>query len=550
VNLSPLPIQKFFDNAGRPLNGGLLFTYVAATTTKLATYQDQAGTPNTNPIVLNFRGEANIWLDQTLTYKFVLAPSTDTDPPTNPIWTVDNISAGITFASLTAAIIGRLIWPPTPVEIATLGPSLTGLNVAYEWADVRRFGAICDGVTDDTVALNRAATVARAAYATSGGQNFIEFKGPGPCLVSASLNFSLIDVYAHGEWKHIQATSAQFNVITTTGSTRIFSLRVDGGWDGVTAGQNGNILSATATAPAFPYQIELSSCIFINAKRCHIYIERSGYTSLHRMQCTGAGLHSLQIQGYDLAGNPATTVTTSGSCQWGSTPNGYGIWIEYGANLVFTADIVESTKGIWIGGDNRSLTFRGVYQENTSGGKYLDWSTSSGIGLSVSGAFGGGASVAYNGSWQDVYFDGGNSNFGDPAVPFANRIKQVDSGQITTAVHGALSVTVASVSLPSGTWVITGTLQTADAGAANLQDASFVLTTDVSNSGAASGTSTFEVGTARVYAVPSGSTARLSAATIYQNQTAAPVTYYMRGFFNNSAGTLAYRGEINAVKFQ
>lgn len=94
MNLSPLPIQKFFDNNGNPLNGGKLFTYVAGTTNKVATYTDSGGgTSNANPIILDFRGECNLWIDPQRSYKFVLAPSTDTDPPTNPIWTVDNITA-------------------------------------------------------------------------------------------------------------------------------------------------------------------------------------------------------------------------------------------------------------------------------------------------------------------------------------------------------------------------------------------------------------------------------------------------------------------------
>ena len=94
MNLSPLPIQKFFGNDGQPLVGGQLFTYVAGTSTKQATYTDSSGgTPNTNPIVLDYRGEARVWIDPTLSYKFVLAPATDTDPPTHAIWTVDNITA-------------------------------------------------------------------------------------------------------------------------------------------------------------------------------------------------------------------------------------------------------------------------------------------------------------------------------------------------------------------------------------------------------------------------------------------------------------------------
>ena len=92
VTLSPVFRQQFFGNDGNPLSGGKLFSYLAATTTKTPTYTDSTGgAANTNPIVLDFRGEANIWIEPNKGYKFVLAPSTDTDPPTNPIWTTDNV---------------------------------------------------------------------------------------------------------------------------------------------------------------------------------------------------------------------------------------------------------------------------------------------------------------------------------------------------------------------------------------------------------------------------------------------------------------------------
>jgi hypothetical protein len=161
MNLSPLPIQKFFGNDGNPLNGGLLFTYVAGTTTKLATYKDSTGGPvNTNPIVLDYRGEANIWLDPSLTYKFVLSPSTDTDPPTNPIWTVDNIASGVTAALLTRQFIGAILNPKIPAETTT---STTPTDYAYAPRPeilIRRYGAVLDGTTDDTAALRKALLVA------------------------------------------------------------------------------------------------------------------------------------------------------------------------------------------------------------------------------------------------------------------------------------------------------------------------------------------------------------------------------------------------------
>jgi hypothetical protein len=80
--LSPSPKQKFFDNNGNPLVGGKLFVYVALTTTKATTYTSSTGlSANTNPIILDYRGECNLWLQPNVPYKYVLAPANDTDPP-------------------------------------------------------------------------------------------------------------------------------------------------------------------------------------------------------------------------------------------------------------------------------------------------------------------------------------------------------------------------------------------------------------------------------------------------------------------------------------
>ena len=86
--LTPSPKTAFVDAAGEPLVGGQLYTYIAGTTTLQATYTDStAATANTNPIILDSRGEANVWLGGAI-YKFVLK-----DADGALIWTVDNISA-------------------------------------------------------------------------------------------------------------------------------------------------------------------------------------------------------------------------------------------------------------------------------------------------------------------------------------------------------------------------------------------------------------------------------------------------------------------------
>jgi hypothetical protein len=154
MNLSPLPIQKFFNSNGEPLVGGLLYTYTAGTTTKVATYTDSTGVgTNTNPIVLDYRGECRVWLDITKIYKFILSPPGDTDPPTKAIWTVDNIAAPISFADLTQQVIGLILYPRTAVEIAA---GVTPTNYWYPPGNVLRYGADATGTADSTTAFNSA----------------------------------------------------------------------------------------------------------------------------------------------------------------------------------------------------------------------------------------------------------------------------------------------------------------------------------------------------------------------------------------------------------
>lgn len=144
--LSPLPIQKFFDNSGNPMVGGLLFTYTAGTSTKVATYTDDGGlTQNTNPIVLDYRGECRVWLDPSVSYKFVLSPPGDSDPPVRPIWTVNNITA-----LADSQTIGQILYPRTAEEIAH---GVTPSDYTYPTRNFQRYGIVTDGVTDNATLI-------------------------------------------------------------------------------------------------------------------------------------------------------------------------------------------------------------------------------------------------------------------------------------------------------------------------------------------------------------------------------------------------------------
>lgn len=82
------PRQTFVDGSGNPCSGCRLYSYAAGTTTAQPTYTDASGaTQNTNPVVLDAAGGANIWMGQSA-YKFALLDSYGTT-----LWTVDDVSA-------------------------------------------------------------------------------------------------------------------------------------------------------------------------------------------------------------------------------------------------------------------------------------------------------------------------------------------------------------------------------------------------------------------------------------------------------------------------
>lgn len=135
--LAPQPKAQFFDASGSPLVGGKVFTYAAGTTTPLETYTDETGTtPNTNPVILDSRGECNLWFSPASSYKVVLKSATDVLQ-----WTVDNISTYGTLASQNSN------------NVAITGGTITGVTLTVNViGDVSgNAGTVTNGVYLDAV---------------------------------------------------------------------------------------------------------------------------------------------------------------------------------------------------------------------------------------------------------------------------------------------------------------------------------------------------------------------------------------------------------------
>lgn len=227
MTASPPPLMQF-NQGGIPLSGGRLYTYAAGTTTKITTYVDNLGvTPNTNPILLNTNGECSLWLDPSVNYKLTLSPSTDTDPPTNPFWTVDNISGGISSTSLNNLITGY----------ATTATSATTTTLTTN----SQYQQYFTGTTTQTVVLPDVTTL------TLGRKFLIENNSTGIVTVNSFGGNLVASVPA--------LTNCVVTCILITGATAA-------SWDVVRVNQNKNELtSVTATIATGKLTLGLQPCV-------------------------------------------------------------------------------------------------------------------------------------------------------------------------------------------------------------------------------------------------------------------------------------------------
>lgn len=138
ANLAPVLRQRFFDADGKPLAGGKLWSYAAGTGFAVLkdTYTTQAGTvANTNPVVLDADGEADIWLGagaydfrvfdasnvlQFTTLNVSVDPSAFQGPIT--LQSLDNTAARIDMITLT-----RGNGSGDKLRLATIGNTLNGV---------------------------------------------------------------------------------------------------------------------------------------------------------------------------------------------------------------------------------------------------------------------------------------------------------------------------------------------------------------------------------------------------------------------------------------
>lgn len=155
---------QFLDNSGNPLTGGKIYTYAAGTTTPQTTYTSRTGLiPNANPIILDAAGRTpeQIWSTEGLIYKYVVTDSNDV-----LIRSWDNIGGSVVASNLAQDLANTTDNAKGDALVGFRQSNASGFltgavqktvnSKLQDFVSVKDFGAVGDGVADDTAAFNAA----------------------------------------------------------------------------------------------------------------------------------------------------------------------------------------------------------------------------------------------------------------------------------------------------------------------------------------------------------------------------------------------------------
>lgn len=215
VHEAPIGVKpQFVLDSGLPAVGNKLFFYQAGSSTKQDTFSDWTGlSANSNPLTLNSLGEPDtqIWFTAGLNYKVVYAPSNDTDPPTSPIWTLDNLR-GINDATVTSDQWLESGFTPTFISttsFSVLGDQTSLFQIGRRLKSINGSGTIYSTITNSVFGAVTTVTVSNDSGVLDSGLSSVSYG------ILSSVNDSM----PRGVFTTVTDIRGQTYVAGTTGGT-------------------------------------------------------------------------------------------------------------------------------------------------------------------------------------------------------------------------------------------------------------------------------------------------------------------------------------------
>ena len=349
--LTPTAKMQFLDASGAPLVGGKLHTYTAGTTTPQDTYTDSSGgTPNQNPVILDSRGEANVWLGGA-NYKFKLTNAADVE-----IWTVDNISAPT--SGVSPALSGNVT-----VDTNSSSPALkitqTGTGLALrvqDSADPDSTPTVIDGTGKlgvGTASPSELVDISggNLAFTSSGGTSYAKIT-PGASLTDiASIGATALTLTTNGS-ERVRVTDTGLVGIGKTPSA------------GVALDVNGSVTASTSIITDTITERTASAGVTVGG----VLLKSSLISGVYRPITAATAVASTSGTSVDFTGIPSWVKRITVILQGVSTSGATGLYILLGTGATPTY-VSTGYAGGASTGSNAILTNNvttGVYVATTS----------------------------------------------------------------------------------------------------------------------------------------------------------------------------------------
>ncbi len=219
--------------------------------------------------------------------------------------------------------VGLILYPITSAETAA---SVTIVSYNYVPGDVRRYGAKCDGATDDTTALTAAAA---QAVQTNGASIYFP---PATTIGTLTIASSVGGLHIRGDGmlrSVLTPPSTTANAIAFSNSTTVYAVLIEGlGIEAAPGSTAGNGIYFPAAMTQSPFNVRVRDCYISGfGQSCILDLAGIFTYAISNVLASGSALHCFDMLGgntgtfegcYGL-GPVATTLTWTGNLSPGNT---------------------------------------------------------------------------------------------------------------------------------------------------------------------------------------------------------------------------------------